>query len=24
VLILVYRPAGQPGMRSLPTRVYAW
>jgi catechol-2,3-dioxygenase len=24
VLILVYRPAGQPGMRSLPARVYAW
>ncbi len=24
VLILLYRPAGQPGMRSLPARVYAW
>ncbi len=24
VLILAYRPAGEPGMRSLPARVYAW
>lgn len=24
VLMLVYREAGQPGLRSLPARVYAW
>jgi catechol-2,3-dioxygenase len=24
VLIFAYRPAGQPGMRTLPARVYAW
>lgn len=24
VLMLAYHPAGQPGMRSLPARVYAW
>jgi catechol-2,3-dioxygenase len=24
VFMLVYRPAGQPGLRSLPARIYAW
>jgi hypothetical protein len=24
VLMLVYRPPGQPGLRALPARVYAW
>jgi catechol 2,3-dioxygenase-like lactoylglutathione lyase family enzyme len=24
VLMLAYRPAGQPSLRSLPPRVYAW
>jgi catechol-2,3-dioxygenase len=24
VLMLAYRPAGQPGLRSLPARIYAW
>ncbi|MGH3301629.1 MAG: VOC family protein [Streptosporangiaceae bacterium] len=24
VLMLAYRPAGQPGLRSLPARAYAW
>jgi catechol-2,3-dioxygenase len=24
VLMLAYRPAGQPSLRSLPARVYAW